>query len=370
MRCWQKILLISFVIFGLAASAFAQQGAEEGDVEKAVNQVLSIPPGEERKKAVEELAKSGHLVLNALRQTGKESAEAKRLLSEVVDVWVRWLDDEDGEKRFSAESYLFEAGEYSVEALKKASEGGGSLNLRTTVRRLLNMIRFKVSAELYRRVGGTFAEYEKQPVRERIGAVLLLEQMGGTEAIPALKQLVLEEKDETVRLVAADALVRTGDISVLKFLKELGLSDKINTPPDRYILMLSQGIRFMQVEDYRNAMEEFSKILKEYPEDYNANYQMAMCYLFLKEYHNSVKHFKICLKERPNDSVLHYNMACAYALLGHKELAFEHLEKAFEYGYRDAAHTEADEDLRSLRDDDRFKRLLERMRKDGRDGTK
>jgi len=356
--------------FVLCAFLFAQEGSENTEVEKLVHRALSST-GEERAKAITALADSGYLAINALKQIkGDDSEEAKKVLEEIASIWVSWLESKDGGKRSLAEGYLYEAQDSAVKALKAAAEGNGSLHLKTTAKRLLEMVRFRISPELYRRIGGVFADYDRLSVRERLSAVFTLEQMGGREAIEALKRVVLEDKDEMVRIAAADALVRTGDISVLKFVKEQGLSDKISAPPDRYILMLSQGIRFMQIEDYKNAIEEFTKILQEYPDDYRANYELAMCYLLSKEYHNSLKHFKICLKERPNDSVLHYNIACAYALLGHKDEAFEHLEKAVDFGYCDATHTEADEDLRGLRDDERFKKLLERMRNDGRDGRK
>ena len=64
----------------------------------------------------------------------------------------------------------------------------------------------------------------------------------------------------------------------------------------------------------------------------------------------------------PKDSTAWYNLACMEALLGRKDQALESLANAVANGYRDAEHAQADEDLKSLRPLDGFKKLLERMR--------
>ena len=57
-----------------------------------------------------------------------------------------------------------------------------------------------------------------------------------------------------------------------------------------------------------------------------------------------------------------YNLACYLALLGEREGAFSALDRAVAAGWGNAARALHDEDLESLRDDPRFKDLLERMR--------
>jgi len=355
-------LLLFFLI--LLPNLIGDQEQRRTDADVLVSRALEAT-GEEQQKVVFRLAEYGFVTINILRRRiERRDRDAQELLEKLVSVWCRWLDSADGDRRERAEAYLYEAGDYAVDELRRVLKNG-SLHSRLSAKRLLVMIKFRISPELYRRVGDMFIDYESKSVRERVSAVLRLEQLGGRKAIEALKRIVVGEKDGMVRVVAANALVRIADIPVLKFIKEQGLSEMISAPPDRYILMLSQGIKLRQMEDYKGALEEFQKILKEFPDDYRANYEAAICYLFLKEYHSSIKHFKICLKERDNDYLVHYNIACAYALAGHKEKAFHHLEKAVENGYDDAEHMENDEDLRSLRDDERFKELLERMRGDG-----
>lgn len=66
---------------------------------------------------------------------------------------------------------------------------------------------------------------------------------------------------------------------------------------------------------------------------------------------------------RPNDPLVHYNLACSYALLKKNDAAFEALEKAIVLGYADIYHLERDKDLSHLREDDRYRKLIEKIKK-------
>ncbi|QEH32423.1 hypothetical protein OJF2_08930 [Aquisphaera giovannonii] len=63
----------------------------------------------------------------------------------------------------------------------------------------------------------------------------------------------------------------------------------------------------------------------------------------------------------PEDGIAWYNLSCSYALLGMLEPAFSSLQKALEQGYRFLDRLRLDPDLKSLRRDPRFIRLLRRF---------
>lgn len=65
---------------------------------------------------------------------------------------------------------------------------------------------------------------------------------------------------------------------------------------------------------------------------------------------------------RPTDPLVHYNLACSYALLKNIDAAFEALEMAITVGYKDMYHLERDKDLVSLKEDDRYQKLIEKMK--------
>ena len=62
----------------------------------------------------------------------------------------------------------------------------------------------------------------------------------------------------------------------------------------------------------------------------------------------------------PDDPTTQYNLACSYSNLNDVDRALESLERAFQLGYRDISHMMRDSDLKNLRRDRRFPKLVER----------
>ena len=56
-----------------------------------------------------------------------------------------------------------------------------------------------------------------------------------------------------------------------------------------------------------------------------------------------------------------YNVACTYSLLGEEDNAIDLLDRAIKQGYGHRAWLTHDPDLAPLRDNPRFKQLLDRM---------
>lgn len=63
----------------------------------------------------------------------------------------------------------------------------------------------------------------------------------------------------------------------------------------------------------------------------------------------------------PRESLVWYNLACSYALLKRSEEALASLERSIVLGYRDARRIREDRDLDSLKKDQRFISLLQRL---------
>jgi tetratricopeptide (TPR) repeat protein len=63
----------------------------------------------------------------------------------------------------------------------------------------------------------------------------------------------------------------------------------------------------------------------------------------------------------PENAIAWYNLACSYAVLGMIDPAFSALQRALELGYRLTRHLRHDPDLKTLRRDPRFARLLRRF---------
>lgn len=68
----------------------------------------------------------------------------------------------------------------------------------------------------------------------------------------------------------------------------------------------------------------------------------------------------------PDRPIPWYNLACSYAMLGMLDAAFSSLQRAMELGYRPIQQLFRDPDLKSLRADPRFARILHRITMEGR----
>lgn len=81
-----------------------------------------------------------------------------------------------------------------------------------------------------------------------------------------------------------------------------------------------------------------------------------------KEYAKAAELYLAALDKGVKGATTPYNAACCFALLGKKDDAFKHLDLAVERGWRDLDHLESDEDLRSLREDARWKQAASACR--------
>jgi tetratricopeptide (TPR) repeat protein len=63
----------------------------------------------------------------------------------------------------------------------------------------------------------------------------------------------------------------------------------------------------------------------------------------------------------PDDSIAWYNLSCSYTVLGMIEPGFFALQRSLELGYRWIQRLRRDPDLKALRRDPRFLRLLRRF---------
>lgn len=66
---------------------------------------------------------------------------------------------------------------------------------------------------------------------------------------------------------------------------------------------------------------------------------------------------------RPDDPVIIYNLACSYSLTKEIEPAISTLKRAIELGYNDIEQLEMDRDIDNIRNDKRYKELVNILRK-------
>ncbi|MCO5166892.1 MAG: HEAT repeat domain-containing protein [Planctomycetes bacterium] len=92
--------------------------------------------------------------------------------------------------------------------------------------------------------------------------------------------------------------------------------------------------------------------------------------LYAEALEEAILEFRRMLWCRPGDSIASYNVACGHALAGRVDDALRYLRRSVRNGYRDPQHMSADPDLDALRGDERFERLIGRLRLEDETGLR
>jgi len=100
-----------------------------------------------------------------------------------------------------------------------------------------------------------------------------------------------------------------------------------------------------------------------HPENLEALAELATTLTRLGRHAEGLEVDERLVKLAPADPTVHYNLACSLALCGKPDTALDALERAVELGYTDLPHLVDDEDLLSVRAEERFRTLVERLRK-------
>ena len=113
---------------------------------------------------------------------------------------------------------------------------------------------------------------------------------------------------------------------------------------------------------WAEAAEAYLQFIKQKPDDPVAWHRLGTSQIYLKQLPEAIKSLEQAIKVGGGAALDFYNLACAFALSGQKEKALDSLEKAIGAGFTDRRQYESDSDLDSLRESDRFKDLLKRLR--------
>ncbi|MFH1421262.1 MAG: hypothetical protein ABIH42_00880 [Planctomycetota bacterium] len=320
----------------------------------------------ELEEAVREFSEIGKVAIEVLREKKGDNdiaQAAKKSLDKLAQYLIQHIGNDDFHKREKSTELLFTIGEtvlpYLEPILSSKNEGE-----KFFAKRLKQMIEFSISPELYEITGTILANYDSLDWRDRVSAISEIERLSGQGAVECIRKVFLREKSPLVRLHIANSLLRASgwSIEIMSFLKKEGIVKELQVPAITYEVFLSQGVKYAEVGKHNEAIEEFKKALKEYPQDFRANYLVALSYLQIKNYVFSITHYKTCLEQKPEDIGTHYNIACAYSLQGNIDDAFAHLSLAIKYGYNDANHIEEDSDLNNIKSDPRFNELLQQLK--------
>jgi ketosteroid isomerase-like protein len=126
--------------------------------------------------------------------------------------------------------------------------------------------------------------------------------------------------------------------------------------------LASKAQEYYLAQQWAEAAAAYQELVKQNPGNPVAWHRLGTSQVYLRQLPEAIKSLEQAIKVGGGASLDFYNLACAFALSGEKEKALENLEKAINAGFTDRQQYETDSDLHSLRETERFKELLKRLR--------
>jgi TolB-like protein/Flp pilus assembly protein TadD len=152
--------------------------------------------------------------------------------------------------------------------------------------------------------------------------------------------------EEAIKMFERASTLRVEDFQAMNFLAQA---------------YLSAGRHAEQETALRRAMKLMEERLELNPDDARACNLLSSKYAKLGDRERAVQFAERSIAIDPEDPMLLYNVACTYACLGMDDDAMNCLERAVDKGFGHKEWIDHDPDLRSLRDNPRFKAISKAM---------
>ncbi|MBA7519650.1 Beta-barrel assembly-enhancing protease [subsurface metagenome] len=148
---------------------------------------------------------------------------------------------------------------------------------------------------------------------------------------------------------------------------ELGMYDEaladlnrsLELRPDDPVTVRNLGCLYERLERYDEALTNFNRSLELRPDDPGTLHSRGIVYGKKKRYDDALADFNRSIEIKPDNAGPLYDLACLFSLQRKTDDALTCLKKAIEGDnkYREMAKT--DKDFDNIRDDPRFKKLIE-----------
>ena len=132
-----------------------------------------------------------------------------------------------------------------------------------------------------------------------------------------------------------------------------------DTTSQAYVETLQLAMAKSEAQNWKEAAAAWQRVVEANPVNARFWNSFGDAAYGNKDYRKAIQAYEKALELGagfPSNAA--YNIACCYALLGEKEQAFKWLQKAFDMGFRNLAHSQQDSDLVSLHDDPRFNKIV------------
>ncbi len=124
----------------------------------------------------------------------------------------------------------------------------------------------------------------------------------------------------------------------------------------------------LKTPEFQKTDDEFTiwfleGVIEKYPTYVECLMYLGNAYTATGMYEKGLKVDLKLARLRPEDPLVHYNLACSFSLLRRLNESLGSLEKAIDLGYDDLIHLVNDSDLDSLREDEVYKVLINKLKK-------
>ncbi len=208
-------------------------------------------------------------------------------------------------------------------------------------------------------VGGLHAESKEAMRFNREGAELV-KQGKLEEAVEAFRQAVAEDSSDPVpRLNLAYSYDQLG------MMEEAIASYKeaIQLDPRNLLAYNNLGVLYDKLGRYEEAIAAFQSALEIDPLDSNTLKNMENAKAskgVMDDRESQFAELQSEVEAKPDDPMALYKLGRLYAFYDRKEEALQWISKALEKGYQDLDYMMIDPALEELREDERFKKLVQR----------
>lgn len=124
-----------------------------------------------------------------------------------------------------------------------------------------------------------------------------------------------------------------------------------------------RGVSLASERQYDRAIVEFSQAIAVAPRYGVAYANRGVAYIQKREFVKALDDLRRAAQLSPRDPIVHYNLAALYSLQNERTFALEALQKALEQGFNDFEALRRDPDFDRIRQEARFRELVERYRR-------
>ncbi len=243
---------------------------------------------------------------------GEPPAKAETVSTARIEALVALLSSPSYAERRAAELGLYEIGAVAAPALRKAA--AVSPHAARKASRLLRLIEWRIHPSR-RDIEVLMEGFESRDLIGRMEAVFQLERLCDGAAMDTAAAISRNDPSPRVREYAAASLRR--------MLFRLG-----GGRGDLLTILNTRGCTHLSKDEYEAALKCFEEMLE---------------------------------IDSENSTAL-YNIACTYSRMKETAKAVDYLEKAVKAGFTDRLHIISDSDLANIRDDPKYKAIVESLK--------